>query len=86
MVNTCKYCKLNDYGDGEWNNDSQLIEKIRDGSQIFEILLNRYVLESDDNRIAELILELNVETPHGLMSVKDRHIEIKYCPFCGEKF
>lgn len=83
----CKYCKLktlNEYA-GEKSNESKRIGALKDGSQLFELCLSRYIVEEDDIHRSELILDLAFELNNGLYNVKTKYIPIKYCPFCGEE-
>ena len=79
----CKYCKFRSViADGK-DNEVQLISKLKDGSQVFELKLFRY--EDDNEKLAELIIEESVDSESGLVYVKQKTIKIKYCPFCGEE-
>ena len=85
----CKFCKLkleNEYI-GEYTTN-ETIGKIEDGSQIFEVSLNRYIVEDDNTHSAELVLNYGVRVNKrcdDVYAVSDTEIKIKYCPFCGEK-
>lgn len=83
----CKYCKLKTLNKsvGEKTNESKQILKLMDGSQSFNLYLNRYVVEADGIHRAELSLELCANTEAGQIFVKDKSVNIKYCPFCGEE-
>ena len=83
----CKYCELTTISEREFRNEMNLnsIMTIKDGSQIFELYLNRYISESDRIRRALLIMYLGVKLDDGYYSVKTKELKIKYCPFCGEK-
>lgn len=78
----CKYCKLITYN-GEQSNDVQSILKLKDGSQIFEIYLNRYKAKSVNNN--ELLLDYDITIDGCVHTLKEKRIKIKYCPFCGEE-
>lgn len=84
----CKYCELTEISKGEFRNERNLdpIIRVKDGSQIMSVYLNRYIAENDKvhNSSIELVqdVELNL---YGVYQVKSKTIKIKYCPFCGEK-
>lgn len=80
----CKYCELKSTGiPGEWSNESQIIGTIKEGRIRFIAMLNRYVTE--DYKENRLILSHEVMLSDGMHDVQQKHIPIKYCPFCGEK-
>ena len=81
----CKYCEFTYVDDeiGERSNEVQDIKRIREGHYVLDLRINRY--ECDDYKNTELILETSVELSDGLHDVMDEHINITYCPFCGEK-
>lgn len=82
----CKYCELmyvNDYN-GEKSNNIKNINRIREGHHVLDLNLFRYQ-DGDGCNTNELILEELIELHNGVYTVKEEHIEIKYCPFCGEK-
>lgn len=83
----CEYCKLETLNAniGEKSNGCKTIGKIKDGSQIFETYLERYVVESEGVRNTYMGLELGVGIDRCEYSVKTERIQIKYCPFCGEE-
>ena len=83
----CKYCKLKTLNEavGEKVSDPTTIGKLKDGSQTFEISLNRYIVEKDDIHRSELMLDLICKGNGGVIHVKSTYIPIKYCPFCGEE-
>lgn len=83
----CKYCMLLPYGTiGEMVSENNSIGSIKDGSQIFDVSLNRYVSSSDNVRNNYLELYLACKTDSGeVFNVKSKSIKIKYCPMCGEK-
>ena len=89
----CKYCKYRDvteYDDGGFEKDNlnPRIMRVKDGHQIFELSLNRYSVEDEEHCHHELIFEVAAKDPHynGYnYTILDKHIDIKYCPFCGEK-
>lgn len=80
----CKYCELKDEGI-EMLNDNQTIVKIEDGSEEILLTLNRYKVEEYNYHINELIIDKGVQLGDGCYTIKDAHIPIKYCPFCGEE-
>lgn len=83
----CKYCEYNHefaICDDEKHNGNQEILGLINGNQRFSVILNRY--ECDDDKNTELILYYGVDSEHGdNCLVSEKHINIKYCPFCGEK-
>jgi hypothetical protein len=81
----CKYCKMKPGIPGEWTNESRDIGSIKEGRILFVAMLNRYVTEDDDYHLGELILSHEVMLSDGMHDVQQKHIPIKYCPFCGEK-
>ena len=79
----CKYCKLKETKiPGELTNDYRSIGSIKDGINIFSLIMNRYKCTS---RINELMLEQSVCINGAEYVVKTKAIQIKYCPFCGEE-
>ena len=78
----CKYCKLYPDGNGKFANSRVVI--VRDGKHVSEVRLYRFI---DENGDAESYLTLHecVAIDSGLMDVKERSVNIHYCPFCGEK-
>lgn len=81
----CRYCKVKQCTPGEWSNDVQTIGLLKEGHTSFMVMLHRYVLDDDDYHKGELILSHEVMLSDGLHDVQQKHIPIKYCPFCGEK-
>lgn len=89
----CKYCRVKvvqeDKTFVEKSNNVVPIMNIGEGHNWFEVQINRYILESDHEgesvRKNELILEQAIEINDSLYSVQEKHITIKYCPFCGEE-
>lgn len=84
---SCKYCKtvVVNEGLGESTNECCKLTSLIDGSQILELQMNRYIVESQNKHAGELILEHAVKIESSLMPVKSKSIKIKYCPFCGEE-
>ena len=82
----CKYCKL-DYIEetGEKLNGNVTIKEMKDGSQILGLSMNRYIDPDCDIHTSELIIDMSVVINDLAYTVKDKHIKIKYCPFCGEE-
>lgn len=82
----CKYCKLQNVNEqlGEFTTD-MVISELKDGCQIFEVILNRYIVEKRDIHRSSLMLELSVDLGDSVYTVKTKNIKIKYCPFCGEE-
>lgn len=78
----CKYCKVTE-SVSEKTNDCKFISKLRDGSRIYSLYLNRYIDRSGS--INELILSNEVDYGEGPVTIKDKFVPIKYCPFCGEE-
>lgn len=84
----CKYCKLETFNEtiGEKGNWSPIIGRLRDGSRLIEISLDRYSVEKEGIYRNELLIEnCVVSVTKNQESLSEKHIKIKYCPFCGEK-
>lgn len=82
----CKYCELEFIVEtGEKLNNNMPIMTITDGSRVIDLSFNRYIDEENDVYHNELIIDNAVMLDNGAYTVNDKHIEIKYCPFCGEK-
>lgn len=83
----CKYCEthVEDEAIGEMTNDCAWIMSIKDGTRLMELWLNRYIVEKDGTHQNTLIMDNSVEFKNGVYSMGQVAIEIKYCPFCGEK-
>ena len=85
----CKYCKIS-YSIG-CREDTTLrtIATIRDGSQRFMLDLFRDITKDEngieDDRVAQLLVSYDIKLGDHFESVKQVEINIKYCPFCGEK-
>lgn len=86
MIFMCKYCKLEDR-EFEAYNDVNSIAEVKDGTQSFALYLNRYIDKRKRNsHRKELALELSVNVGNNeSYTIKEKHIKIKYCPFCGEE-
>ena len=82
----CKFCDLTILNEevGELAADPRLA-RIKDGSQIFDLYLNRYIVEEADIHRASLILDLEVKLGGGEYTLKNKEVNIKYCPFCGKE-
>ena len=82
----CKFCDLTilDEEAGELAAGPRLA-RIKDGSQIFNLYLNRYIVEEADIHRSSLILDLQIELDGGLYTLKNKEVNIKYCPFCGKE-
>ena len=82
----CKYCKLECIeGTGEKLNGNVSINEMKDGSHILGLFINRYIDPDSDIHTSELIIDMSVVINSLAYTVKDKHIKIKYCPFCGEE-
>lgn len=84
----CKYCKLETLREktGEKSNGNPTIAKIKDGSHVYEVCMNRYICESDKVHDRSLFVALDVDFGGGsTLPLKSKSIKIKYCPFCGEE-
>ena len=82
----CKYCKLEHIEEtGEKLNGNVLIKELKDGSHILGLFMNRYIDADSDIYHRELIIDMSVVINDLAYTVKDKHIKIKYCPFCGEE-
>lgn len=80
----CKYCEYVEVTEQEKCNNVQFIDSVKDGLHSIDLSLYRY--ETDRSHHAELIMDYNVVTDNGYScTIKEKHIKIKYCPFCGEK-
>ena len=82
----CKYCEMMHVNTetGECHNDIPTICEVDLGTLHSELMLNRY----DDKmgcKTNQLIVGVYVDTDAGYNSMGSKSIEIKYCPFCGEK-
>lgn len=79
----CEYCKLENGVEGEFHGIESLL-KMTDGSQVFEVFLNRYIYNKKRN--SSLVLDYAIQKPKGIAnSIRTKEIKIKYCPFCGEE-
>lgn len=82
----CGYCKFRYINEdiGEKSNEVQHMAMIREGHHILELGLNRYH-DGGDYHNNELILANSVNLDGSIHTVSEKHIKIKYCPFCGEE-
>lgn len=83
----CKYCKLEEIGENEYENKVRCypIIKIKDGSYMTELCLDRYIAGNDTHE-SNLRMETVVKFDNGYHeTIKTKYLKIKYCPFCGEK-
>ena len=82
----CKYCKLKTFNEkiGEKGSENVTIGKVKDGSRIAQVYINRYIVESENINRSELVIE-NAVNLGGEYVLGDKRIKIKYCPFCGEE-
>ena len=82
----CKYCNFTEVNEYEQINTGTTIIEIRDGRTILHVDLYRYHSSDGSSRLNELILERCIDSEsYGMTPVEDCHINIKYCPFCGEE-
>ena len=83
----CKFCKLKTLNEeyGEKSNECKRIMHLVNGCQEFNVYLNRYIVEEDNVNRAAMILDLDVCFDDSLLTLKEKQINIKYCPFCGEE-
>lgn len=83
----CKFCNLTTLNKetGEKSNECNRIARLRDGSQTFNVYLNRYMVEAENIKSSSLELDIEVATYNGHFTVKESRIHIKYCPFCGKE-
>ena len=83
----CKYCELEFIPEtGEKTNNVVTVMTIKDGNRIIDLWMNRYIDEERDVRNNELIINDGIVALYGdVYSVNEKHINIEYCPFCGEK-
>lgn len=82
----CKYCKLKTFNEaiGEKGSENITIGKVKDGSRIVQIYINRYIVKSENINRSELVIE-NVVNLDSEYVLGEKSIKIKYCPFCGEE-
>lgn len=83
----CKYCEMKAIGvvDGEYENDYHSIATVKDGHQLVDLYFRRYQTD-DDYRTNRLIMDLAVTIcPGQKYAIANTYVDIKYCPFCGEK-
>ena len=81
----CKYCDFYEVNDFEKDGGGTLLEII-DGSEIIEIYFNRVVYNKSGESDAYLALNKAVTLPNGeTYEIDSKYMDIKYCPFCGEK-
>lgn len=82
----CKFCKLTTISErlGEKTTENITIGKVKDGSRIARVYINRYIVETENINRSELIIE-NVVDLSGEYVLGEKSIKIKYCPFCGEE-
>lgn len=82
----CKFCELELCGRGtKMSACPTPIGEIRDGSQVFDVYLNRYISEPENIHESTLVLNLGVDLEDANYSVQETQVKIKYCPFCGEE-
>lgn len=82
----CKYCKLS-IVDSK-SKEAQTIKNIlrlKDGTQIFDLYLNRYIVETEDIHRSSLEINMSIDMDGGEYVLRYKEIPIKYCPFCGEE-
>jgi hypothetical protein len=79
----CKYCKFTYVSNLEKTNNCRKVMSIRDGARLSEVFINRYQTDTESNN--EIILDESIVLSEGAYTVKEKHIKITYCPFCGEK-
>ena len=82
----CKHCKLIIVGSK--SREKQTVKnvlRLKDGSQIFDLYLNRYIVETEDIHRSNLEINISVDMDGGEYVLKHKEIPIKYCPFCGEE-
>lgn len=84
----CKYCRLKEINKklGELTSDNLTIGKLRDGSRLSQVYINRYIVATEDIHRSELVIEDVVKLSNNEMySLHETRVKIKYCPFCGEE-
>ena len=82
----CKHCKLTIVNSKF--KEMQTIKnvlRLKDGSQIFDLYLNRYIVETEGIHRSNLEINISVNIDDGEYVLKYKEIPIKYCPFCGEE-
>ena len=84
----CRFCKANNVNEstGEMDNGVKTLLELKDGSQIFDLYLFRYKESNDDAWENSLVLNYGIIKPNKhVYTVKEKRIDIMYCPFCGEE-
>lgn len=79
----CNFCKMEVVNKRESSNKHQPIMGIKDGSQLFELSMNRYKV--DNRKSNSLVIDLCVMIGNDVYPVQTKEMYIKYCPFCGEE-
>ena len=82
----CKHCKLTIVNSK--SKEMQTIKnvlRLKDGSQIFDLYLNRYIVETESIHRSNLEINISVNIDESEYILKYKEIPIKYCPFCGEE-
>ena len=82
----CKHCKLTivDSKSREKQTTKNVL-RLKDGSQIFDLYLNRYIVETENIHRSNLEISMSVDICGGEYILRCKEIPIKYCPFCGEE-
>lgn len=79
----CNFCKMEVVNKRESSNKHRPIMGIKDGSQLFELSMNRYKV--DNHKSNNLVVDLCMMIGNDVYPIKTKEIDIKYCPFCGEE-
>lgn len=79
----CNFCKMEIVNKRESSNKHRPIMGIKDGSQLFELSMNRYKV--DNRKSNSLVIDLCVMIGNDVYPVQTKEMYIKYCPFCGEE-
>ena len=68
----CKYCKVRVFSEkyGEKIGNNMILRNV-DGSQVSEVYLNRYIVESDDISKASISIDISVKLDDAKYLIKD---------------
>lgn len=82
----CKFCKLEIDGSPlKEKTTAKNVLRIKNGYQVFELYLRRYVVELKDIHESSLEINTAVILGDGEHTLATKEIPIKYCPFCGKE-
>ena len=83
----CKYCAYTEVNTeiGESCNGNPAVLRLDIGKTLFvDLSLNRYDA-GEDGYHKELVMDFATRLDVGDVTIDEAHIDIKYCPFCGER-